>query len=618
MSFFNELKRRNVFKVGIAYAVATWVLLQIVDLVLENINAPDWVIQAFMLALAIGFPLAILFAWAFEMTPDGVKLEKNVDRSKSIATQTGQNLNRTIILALALTVVFLLYKQLVDQSQAPVATIEPDRASKIQSTQAGIAEISEATIAVLPFINMSSDPEQEYFSDGITEEILNHLARNRELKVAARTSVFSFKGHDQDIRQIGELLGVRSILEGSVRKDGEYIRITAQLIRASDGFHLWSESYDRKLENIFAIQDDIASQIATALQVSLGLTVKQPDHPEKLVNPESYDLYLQARTLHRQRGMGLLEAIELFQKALDIDPQFAPAWAGLAHTYNDIQSHVSKEELERFGDLNAKSRVAAEKALELDPGLATALHAMANSQRRRLEWSSAQAYYERALKHDPDSADVMEDYAYLLLNSIQLKASERVIEHMLLLDPYVAKNYGVAIDLNNTLGEFDKRNNYIQTALEINPESPNVQYWNYIRLLQNGELQKAHNYVDQVNQPGSARAQSYHKMIDWMADPEQPLDKAMQDAGVSTNLFAYVSGNYELWLTMKWRNPELPFFTTFSRVLAPLVTPEQVKQNLANPRTHELVQALRLPEYWRKVGWPDMCSPVGEDDFECH
>lgn len=221
------------------------------------------------------------------------------------------------------------------------------------------------------------------------------------------------------------------------------------------------------------------------------------------------------------------------------------------------------------------------------------------------------------MKHDPEAADVMEDYAYLLLNSIQFKASKRVIEHMLALDPYVAKNYGVAIDLYNTLGEFDKRDNYIQTALDLNPEGSSFHYWNYIRLLQYGELQKAHNYVDQVNQPGSARAESYHKMIDWMAVPEQPLDKAMQDAGVSSSLFAIVSGNYELWLAIRWHKPDPPHFTIFSHLLAPIVTPEQVKQNLAKPQTHELVQALRLPEYWREVGWPDMCHPVGEHDFEC-
>ncbi len=538
-----------------------------------------------------------------DSVPDAFASAAGENPTESINRRTMRKLSFTIVTVLALALAYLAYD---------VFFLQPESDH--------IAGHIGKSIAVLPFVNMSADADNEYFSDGITEEILIHLAKNRELLVAARTSAFSFKGQDQDIRQIGGMLGVGTILEGSVRKDGEYIRITAQLIRVSDGFHLWSESYDRKLENIFAIQDDIASQIAVSLQIPLGVTTNQPGHSEKLVNPEGYDLYLRARALHRQRGRGgLLEALELFQKALDIDPQFAPAWAGLAHTYNDIQTYVSKEELEQFGDLNAKSLVAAKKALELNPTLATALHAMANSQRRRLEWASAQEYYETALKYDPESADVMEDYAYLLLNSLQFKASKRVIEHMLALDPFEAKNYGVVIDLYNTLGEFDERDHYIRTALDINPEHTSIQKWNFTRLLQYGELQKAHNYIDQVNQPGSAIAQSYHQMIDWMAVQEQPLDKAMQDAGVSSHLFAYVSGNYELWLTMEleWSKPGPPFFVTFSRSLAPMVTPEQVKQNLANPRTHELVQALRLPDYWREVGWPDMCSPIGEHDFEC-
>jgi len=522
LSFFDELKRRNVFRVGIAYTITAWLIAQVAGLAADSFLAPGWVMKMIITVLMLGFPVSLVLAWAFELTTAGLRRETGIKAGHSAAPATAGKLDRTIIIALVAALAYIAYDKLVIDPNRDAVLLE----SAMQQSAEVIAEpvstespleANRQSIAVLPFINMSSDPEQEYFSDGITEEILNHLAKNRELQVAARTSVFSFKGHDQDIRQIGELLSVGTILEGSVRKDGEYIRITAQLIRASDGVHLWSETYDRKLENIFAIQDDIASQIAAALQISLGITPKQPGHSENLVNPESYDLYLQARTLHRQRGRGMLEALELFQKALDIDPQFAPAWAGLAHTYNDIPSHVPKEKLERFGDVYAKSMVAAKKALELDPTLPTALHAMANNQRRRLEWASAQEYYERALKHDADSADVMEDYAYLLLNSIQLKASKKVIEHMLALDPYVAAFYGVVIDLYNTLGEFDKRDNYIQTALDINPELIYIQRWNFIRLLQYGELQKAHNYVDQVNQPGSARAESYHKMIDWMA-----------------------------------------------------------------------------------------------------
>jgi hypothetical protein len=201
--------------------------------------------------------------------------------------------------------------------------------------------------------------------------------------------------------------------------------------------------------------------------------------------------------------------------------------------------------------------------------------------------------------------------------TMQLEASKRVIEHMLALDPFVAAYYGVVVDLYNTLGEFDKRDHYIQIALDIDPEQWVFHRWNYIRLLQYGELQKAHNFVDEVNQPGSASTARYHKMIDWMAVQDQPLDKAMQDAEISTSLFAYVSGNYELWLEMIWRQPEPPFFLSFSQLVAPIVTLEESKQRLANPKTHELVKALRLPEYWREVGWPDMCRPIGEHDFEC-
>ena len=619
MSFFKELKRRQVFKVAAAYIIIGWLIMQAGEVMRPALHLPEWVNSLLAFFLILGFPLALFFAWAFELTPDGLKKEKDVDRSKSIIANTGRKLDFTIIGLLVLALGYFGYDKLVlspARELALIAATTKAATEQVSAESKALTDIDKS-IAVLPFINMSSDPEQEYFSDGITEEILNHLAKNRELQVVARTSVFSFKGREQDIRQIGEMLSVGTILEGSVRKDGDYIRITAQLIRASDGFHLWSESYDRKLENIFAIQDDIASQIAVALQASLGINTTQSGQSERLVNLEAYDLYLKARTLHRQRGRGLLEALELFQKALDIDPQFARAWAGLAHSYNDIRSHVPMVELERFGDLHAKSMVAAKKALELDPDLPTALHAMANSQRRRLEWASAQANYERALKHDPDATDVMEDYAYLLLNSIQLKASKKVIDHMLALDSYVAAFYGVVIEYYNTLGDFDKRDNYIRIALGLSPEMLTLQNWNYIRLLQYGELQNAHNYVDQVNQPGSARAESYHKMIDWIAAPEQLLDKAMKNAGFPSSLFAYVSGNYEIWMKIMWPQPDPPNFISFSRMLAPIVTHEQVKLYLAKPQTHEFVQALLLPEYWREVGWPDMCRPVGEHDFVC-
>ncbi|MEQ8207120.1 MAG: hypothetical protein RIA65_13155, partial [Woeseia sp.] len=239
MPVFEELKRRNVFRVGIAYAVASWVLLQVVDVISPVLDLPAWAPKLVFVILAIGLIPALVFAWAFEMTPEGLKKESDVDRSNSIADTTARKLNYVITGFLVLAVVLLL----VERQMRP-AVVAP---AEIESVAAAEEVQRERSIAVLPFVNMSSDAEQEFFSDGITEEILNSLASVKELKVAGRTSSFAFKGQNDDLRRIGDSLGVQHILEGSVRKSGEKVRITAQLIQVDNGFHLWSETYDREL-----------------------------------------------------------------------------------------------------------------------------------------------------------------------------------------------------------------------------------------------------------------------------------------------------------------------------------------------------------------------------------
>jgi len=288
MSFFEELKRRNVIRVGIAYVIAAWLLLQVSDLVLGNIAAPGWVIQVIMLLLAIGFPLVVMFAWAFEITPEGIKKEKDVDRSQSIVSQTGRKLDRMIIGVLAVTVVYLLIDKLVltrpapapeqpvaevsttKEGSEPVAQVAGEQASKPGDGKSAPAPAAkEASVAVLPFVNMSGDTDNEYFSDGLTETLLHMLANLPDLQVAARTSSFAFKGKNESIQTIAKALGVAHVLEGSVQKAGDRVRITAQLIRADDGFHVWSQHYDRTLDDIFAIQDEIAGDVAGALGTSL-------------------------------------------------------------------------------------------------------------------------------------------------------------------------------------------------------------------------------------------------------------------------------------------------------------------------------------------------------------
>lgn len=330
MSFFEELKRRNVIRVAIAYGVAAWFVLQLADVVLENIGAPEWVMQTVMLVLAAGLPLAIIFAWAFEMTPEGIKKEKDVDRSQSITSVTGRKLDRAIIGVLTVTVAYLLIDKLVLQDRSP-APAETAQSAPVE-TEAPVD--SGPSVAVLPFVNMSGDKENEYFSDGLTETLLHMLAQLPELRVAARTSSFAFKGKDTGIAEISELLGVAHVLEGSVQKSGNRVRITAQLIRANDGFHVWSQSYDRNLDDIFAIQDEIAKDVAGALDASLLGGSDQPTLSVNTSNLSAYESYLKGLEQQAIFSYSSLEIAENhFKQALAHDPAFTDARLSLIRNY---------------------------------------------------------------------------------------------------------------------------------------------------------------------------------------------------------------------------------------------------------------------------------------------
>ncbi|MDX1403929.1 MAG: hypothetical protein R3192_05305, partial [Woeseiaceae bacterium] len=239
MTFFAELKRRNVFRVGIAYVIVGWLLAQVAELAFDAYGAPEWVLKSVLFILLLGLPLALFFAWVFELTPEGIKLEKHVDRSQSITPQTGRKLDFIIIGVLVVAVGFLLVDKFL-LSESPVASDE-------------IMAMESQSIAVLPFVNMSDD--DDYFADGLSEELLNLLAKIPDLKVAGRTSSFAFKGRNEDLREIGEALDVSKVLEGSVRRSGNRLRVTAQLVNVEDGYHLWSETYDRQMADIFDIQD---------------------------------------------------------------------------------------------------------------------------------------------------------------------------------------------------------------------------------------------------------------------------------------------------------------------------------------------------------------------------
>jgi TolB-like protein len=343
MSFFQELKRRNVFRVGIAYVLMAWLVLQIADFALDLVGAPNWIIQTVSVLLVIGLPVALFFAWAFELTPEGVKREAEVDRSQSMTPATGRKLDRFIIVVLVIAVAGLLGDRFLG------GPAEDDGAGKADqsATSAAPADSSAVarSVAVLPFVAMSSGPDDEYFSDGLTEEILNSLAQLPELLVTSRTSAFLFKGREVSVEEVAEKLGVAHVVEGSVRRSGDRLRVTAQLIRAEDGFHLWSNTYDSESADAIAVQEDIAERVAEALDVVLDDERRLEMQRAGLRDVEAFIAFQKGRDVFTQAHNAdssvlmlqqLRKANDYFEFVLDRVPGFATAWVLHADFYTHI------------------------------------------------------------------------------------------------------------------------------------------------------------------------------------------------------------------------------------------------------------------------------------------
>ncbi len=395
MHLFKELQRRNVFRVSIGYIVSSWLLIQVADIVLDTIAAPDWVMKTLMLLLALGFPFVAFFSWAYEVTPDGIKRESEVDRTQSTSHVTGRRLDRAIVAVLVIALAYFAYDKFVLSANREAALVEATTQTvSEQAANKSPATESDQSIAVLPFVNMSADVNNEYFSDGVSEEILNALAGVPELKVAARTSAFAFKGSNQSIAEIATKLGVSYVLEGSVRKVDDQVRITAQLIKADDGFHLWSQTYDRELTNIFAIQDEIAGSIAKMLEVQL-LGEQKNFTTTKDLSPENYEKFLKARFLMRRRNADAMkEAETLTRQVLTEAPDFPQGQVQLAEilTQADRQGRDEKEEI----------RALASSAIALDPDLPAAYMIKGDIAQDDKDILGGIHYLQKAIELDPN------------------------------------------------------------------------------------------------------------------------------------------------------------------------------------------------------------------------
>jgi TolB-like protein len=397
MSFFAELKRRNVVRVGLAYAVIGWLLAQIAEFAFENFGAPEWVLKSFVVVLLLGMPLALFFAWAFEMTPEGLRREKDIDRSESITHVTRRKLDYVIVITLVLAVIYFAWQQQVtDERPVNTATSDP------VDHQPG-----KRSIAVLPFVNMSSDEEQEWFADGLTEELLNALARMPDLLVAARTSSFRFKGSDDDIPTIANALGVAHVLEGSVRKGKDRIRITAQLIRATDGFHLWSETYDSDLDDVIQIQENVAIEIARALETAMDPAALKRMASVGTASVPAYEAYLEALAFSA-RGVDtgnedyFLRQMASLERARDLDPGFASAHWRTAFAW------LTQMQVSSIGGVLTDDS-PAERRKNYRDAIAKAL-ATEKDDRRKIRYRAFDAWFELRLN---DSLRLVDEYLAL-------------------------------------------------------------------------------------------------------------------------------------------------------------------------------------------------------------
>jgi len=475
VNFFEELKRRNVFRVGIAYAVVGWLVMQVTDTFAPALRLPEWFPSAVAFLLLIGLPLALFFAWAFELTPDGIKREDEFNPSQSLAKQNARKLDRTIIVALVAVIAVLLIDRYVsNEAGVPEHTVIPDQSVQIPPEQASsttapapAVSYGKTSVAVLPFINMSDDAQNEYFSDGISEELLNVLVRIKDLRVPSRTSSFTFKGSEENVVEIGRKLQVDHVLEGSVRKAGKRIRVTAQLIEVNTDTHLWSNTYTRELDDIFAVQDEIAQAIVEALKLTLSVGEKQRIEVHSTSNVEAYNDYLQGQYLWNQRSVGsLISALDSFQRAVELDPEFGQAWAALADTYLVLPEY-------KFGSAEEyipESRKALQRALVLNPDSARALavSGMIKAQ-YDFDWAGAVSDFEKALRLDPSHATARQWYGDVLMPLGRTAEALEQLRLAAIADP-------LSIAIRHTPGYFylwtgqlDKAEAVYMSVLDINP-----------------------------------------------------------------------------------------------------------------------------------------------------
>jgi TolB-like protein len=616
MRLFDELRRRNVIRVATAYAVVGWLVLQVADLAAASFAAPDWVMRMLIVALLLGLPLAAFLAWAYELTPEGVRTTAEVDSSPTLSGSSGARLNRLIIGGLVVALGYFVWESRFAPSPGVAASGVEEMP---EGGQVG-GDGSIPSIAVLPFTNMSSDPEQEYFSDGMTEELLNALAKISDLRVAARTTAFRYKGQTPDLREVGRDLGVQHILEGSVRKQGDRVRITAQLIRAESNFHLWTETYDRNLDDIFAVQEEIALAIAEALSVELDLAETQVV-ASRTANRRAYDLYLLGLANLRARTR-LDEAVDSLKAAVELDPTFAPAWATLSGSLERLPVYLAqtgnRPTVEQRRAVFAEARAAAQRAYELAPDLPAALHAMGVVSADGVE---STRFFDRALEIDPSNSVVMED---LVGNLFSFGLNDRAVElaeRMVALDPMPVNILAYAMALAAT-ADYPRALPQFARAAALDSTFGPILWFGADAYLLAGDLDGLGAHASRFADTAPERSAALLRNAQVLRTTRRP------DGSYPPEVVDRLSGDQQKLIVaalagatdraVAWADEGIHgTFVTVAFEMAWIFDDPRFAELRRSPEFNRWMREDGFLEFWTEYGFPSSCRPVGEDDVRC-
>jgi len=499
LSFLHELKRRNVFRVVAAYLAGAWVLVEVADTLFPAFGIPDWGIRLMVIMAALGFVPAIIFSWVYELTPEGLKRDRDVEQAEEPTHETGRKLDRIIIALLVLALGYFVLDKFVLE---PAPVVKTSETAAIDQNGPAVEQqrdtvSADKSIAVLPFANMSPNLEDEYFSDGLTEELIGALAKIDGLHVTARSSAFAFKGANLDIRDVGDRLNVKTVLEGSVRREQDQVRVTAQLINVNDGYELWSGSYDYELESMLSLQETISRAIVSALRIQLSSRADEQLKSNTVVNSEAYDLYLKGRYYAaRLNTGGFQQSIEAFQKAIAIEPDSAPSHAGLANAFGfagyfgvmpprdafpqsileaDIALSLDPESSEALiargmacllyeWDWNC-ARDELRLALELSPNFAMAHWAYTNYL-MVMDPSAALGSALRALALDPLSLPIMNLVAFIYFSQDMFAEAIRMDEEIIAMDPTFAPAHWNLGIIQTLQGRYDQAADALAKSVE--------------------------------------------------------------------------------------------------------------------------------------------------------